>query len=981
MKTTIPSSFWFPSFRNHVLLVCQKSILFLAALMLSLASSGQVQLVENINIHHDTFENEYRKAVDCNGILYFTSKNELWKTNSKSSGTTLVKKFQMLGDMISYSDAVYFIAADKSGDGPELWRSKGTAYSTVRVKDIRPGGWSSGIAQLTVAGSYLFFVADNGTNGKELWRTNGTSAGTVIVKDIMAKGGSSNPAFLTNANGILYFAANDGVNGYELWKSDGTAEGTVLVKDIKTGSRLGSAPGSITNVNGIVYFTADDGVAGRELWKSDGTSAGTVLVKDFTAGGGSTAYHNLTGVNNTLFFSANDKIHGEEVWKSDGTSVGTAMVADLYPGITKGYPGVAALGPSVLNFASVNGKLYFTAFGADEYYFWKTDGTAAGTVPLTIAKPLGGAVVTPFFTYYNGSVFFINGGGESNGIYTYNLLKEDSTGKITTISTLLLNTFYDSSVPFLVYSRNLLYFTGRRSETDGYALFKTSGTVASTQFVADSYTVDLPSNPSNFVKIGNTVYFIAKTGSPYIAFSETQNLWKTDGTSAGTIQVTELQKVQNITNVNGTLYFAGLDIVNGWGIYKTDGTPAGTTAVRLLAPISTPHDLINVNGTLFVTFGSNQIITIKETTISYSFLAASVPSGFPLGDYLYFVGTDDAYGSELWRTKSVNGVATGTKLVKDINPNGNSNIEHFAVLNGVLYFSANDGVHGHELWRSDGTIGGTRMVIDTRTGDSSAPYLNDVIDIVTIGDKLYFSTPDYDNEPTIWKSDGTSANTTMVSNVPKHSPFMVSNSRLYFVTDSLNNFDLWKSDGTAETTHYLATLNEGNGFYSPNSYVTIDDVFYSNLSGEYLWRSNGSPCGTYVLSSVAGYPSSMEFLGNEIIFAADYGTVGRELYKVNVAQLPESPCLNTLQSLVSNGEEGLSHYPNPFQNSFTLELKGNREENYSIRIVDLANQPFETKSAMRYDESYELGTQLLPGFYLLRIQEQNKTRVVKIIKR
>ena len=49
-------------------------------------------------------------------------------------------------------------------------------------------------------------------------------------------------------------------------------------------ARPSSSPSGLADVGGTLFFTADDGIHGRELWKSDGTKAGTVLVKDIDPG-------------------------------------------------------------------------------------------------------------------------------------------------------------------------------------------------------------------------------------------------------------------------------------------------------------------------------------------------------------------------------------------------------------------------------------------------------------------------------------------------------------------------------------------------------------------------------------------------------------------------------------------------------------------------------------------------------------------------
>ncbi|MBN1225936.1 MAG: hypothetical protein JXA79_03005 [Deltaproteobacteria bacterium] len=58
-----------------------------------------------------------------------------------------------------------------------------------------------------------------------------------------------------------------------------------------------------------------------------------------------------------------------------------------------------------------------------------------------------------------------------------------------------------------------------------------------------------------------------------------------------------------LTNVNGTLYFRANDGVNGYELWKSDGTAAGTVMVKDVNPSggSSPEDLTNVNGALYFT--------------------------------------------------------------------------------------------------------------------------------------------------------------------------------------------------------------------------------------------------------------------------------------------------------------------------------------------------------------------------------------------
>jgi len=57
-------------------------------------------------------------------------------------------------------------------------------------------------------------------------------------------------------------------------------------------------------------------------------------------------------------------------------------------------------------------------------------------------------------------------------------------------------------------------------------------------------------------------------------------LWKSDGTEAGTVMVKDIRpdmisRYQTADHVNGTLFFTALDGSHGWELWKSDGSEAG----------------------------------------------------------------------------------------------------------------------------------------------------------------------------------------------------------------------------------------------------------------------------------------------------------------------------------------------------------------------------------------------------------------------
>ena len=424
-----------------------------------------------------------------------------------------------------------------------------TQADTRLVKNIAALG-SSSPRDLTDVDGTLFFSADDGVHGRELWKSDGTEDGTVMVKDINPLIGSD-PRHLTNVNGTLFFSA--GAEAYlgdilihELWKSDGTKDGTVMVRDLNAGNP--GNPQSLTNVNGTLFFSAYD-YGDNELWKSDGTEAGTVMVKDINPQAGFSSFPGfLTNFNGTLYFAANDGANGRELWKSNGTAAGTIMVKDID---IRGYP-LGSSSPQRLT--PIGNFLFFTADdGEHGRELWKCNGTEAGTVMVE-------------------DIWGLESGSEPKGMTRLDLIVAFSA---------------DDGLA----GRELW---GSRLGLDAYPIKDIRTLPGNAQ---------LSSDPEFFTALGSNVFFAATA-----ADGTARELWKSDGTEAGTVIVKNINPLadsspSNLTIVNGRLYFAADDGANGRELWRSNGTSAGTFMVKNIHPSagtgSSPSSLINVKDTLF----------------------------------------------------------------------------------------------------------------------------------------------------------------------------------------------------------------------------------------------------------------------------------------------------------------------------------------------------------------------------------------------
>jgi ELWxxDGT repeat protein len=668
-----------------------------------------------------------------------------------------------------------------------------------------------------------------------------------------------------------------------------SAQPARLVRDIdpSIGSSGLSVESRATAAGSAIYFGARRTLSAVDLWTSDGTVPGTAVVRTMHSDYYDGPPSPVTALGTQLFFV----LDARELWVSDGTDSGTRLLRRFH--VSAGSELVAA-----------GGTLYFAADdGADGPALWRTDGSDVGTFLVANAS---GSPNT--LTAFDDRLLYFAFDGVGQALWS-------SDG--TAASTVRVSGIGESVEGAAAEDGRLYFFTRSADDEWVFRLWTSDGTddgtlpIAFFQGTGSGVCPGMcppPYGPSGLTPLGDGMLFIADGGT------QGRQVWRTDGTSAGTQRVHSVAVESGGLQRAGDIVFFGADDgVHGYELWKTDGTEAGTSLVRDVSPgpeIGTsccglssgalgnrvvyggtegslwwsdgtasgtepvasigsgfvyPRDFVDVPGSLFFYIGIGSGVELWRTDgsasgtmrLDSSLAPASSAPYFLVdaGGRLFFSALEDGQYRSLWTS---NGTESGTAALSPrfelVGPASFVTTSASLPLGGRLFFTADDGVHGYEIWVTDGASD-THLVEDIAPGHlgSAANFLG------SVGESAIFAA--YTDQFGLWATDGTEGGTRPVgaASVVFETTGAVLGGRVFFAGfDAEHGGEPWVTDGTDAGTRLVKDIHPGPGYSQIYAFAESQGLLYfAAFDGETrgLWKTDGTPAGTIEVASLpeSGY--------------------------------------------------------------------------------------------------------------------------------
>jgi ELWxxDGT repeat protein len=361
---------------------------------------------------------------------------------------------------------------------------------------------------------------------------------------------------------------------------------------------------------------------------------------------------------------------------------------------------------------------------------------------------------------------------------------------------------------------------------------------------------------------GSVAFYRASKGFP----DAQMQIWRTDGTRAGTFPVMQGPGNPDLSSIGGgLLFFTACTPAQGCEVWLSDGTVAGTRPAGDIITGPANGDIRQMVGAggsgdkAFVVSGSSLWVADRSgvrrlhETQKIRSLSADRGRAFFIAESVQGGG-----GFEVWTS---DGTAAGTRSVTSFRPKNPFGRLPFATLvEDRFYFAASPG-KGNDLW----SVGATRESL-RRLTEFNEPFAS-FLSVRKAGNRiLIVAQRQGSSDQKLWVYRGDSRTTALLSGCAGGCPLVQSGlaplgqGRFAFKGSNKSGEALWVTDGTGPGTRLLQPTGR---YHDLAQYALLGDRVLFEVTNEYetgeLWLTDGTPAGTFFLTQ--GGPNWSHYYG------------------------------------------------------------------------------------------------------------------------